>query len=46
MLDLKHGRKARLIVPMALLVGLAACSKQEDKPAATPAATTPDAAAP
>ncbi len=43
MLDLKMGRKARLIVPMALLAGLAACSKQEDKPAAS---TPPQAAAP
>ncbi|AMV00369.1 energy transducer TonB [Xanthomonas citri] len=48
MLDLTQGRMARRIAPVILLVGLAACSKQEDKAAtatpatgATPAATAP-----
>ncbi|MFA0923514.1 energy transducer TonB [Xanthomonas fragariae] len=40
MLDLTQGRLARRIAPVMLLIGLAACSRQEDKPAtgATPAA--------
>ncbi|WP_126968670.1 energy transducer TonB [Xanthomonas arboricola] len=41
MLDLTQGRMARRIAPVILLVGLAACSKQDDK-----AATTAPAAAP
>ena len=44
MLDLTQGRMARRIAPVILLVGLAACSKQEEKPAAT-AGTTPAAPA-
>ncbi|MCC4619303.1 energy transducer TonB [Xanthomonas cassavae CFBP 4642] len=48
MLDLTQGRMARRIAPVILLVGLAACSKQEDKAATTtPAAgTTPTTQAP
>ncbi|KLD71359.1 energy transducer TonB [Xanthomonas pisi] len=48
MLDLTQGRMARRIAPVILLVGLAACSKQEDKAATTTPATgaTPSAAAP
>ena len=40
MLDLTQGRLARRIAPVMLLIGLAACSRQEDKPATgtTPAA--------
>ncbi|WP_022970584.1 hypothetical protein, partial [Xanthomonas maliensis] len=38
MLDLTQGRMARRIAPIVLLIGLAACSKQEDKAATTPAA--------
>ncbi|SMQ97167.1 energy transducer TonB [Xanthomonas fragariae] len=40
MLDLTQGRLARRIAPVMLLIGLAACSRQESKPAtgATPAA--------
>ncbi|MEA9565386.1 energy transducer TonB [Xanthomonas sp. WHRI 8932A] len=47
MLDLTQGRMARRIAPVILLVGLAACSKQEDKAAATAPATgaTPAASA-
>ncbi|WP_115554860.1 energy transducer TonB [Xanthomonas arboricola] len=47
MLDLTQGRMARRIAPVILLVGLAACSKQEDKAATTAPATgtTPAAAA-
>ncbi|PPU39091.1 energy transducer TonB [Xanthomonas arboricola] len=47
MLDLTQGRMARRIAPVILLVGLAACSKQDDKaatgatPAASAAAPTP-----
>jgi periplasmic protein TonB len=47
MRDLNKGRAARLLVPMLLLAGLAACSKQEDTPAAAaPAAPAPAANAP
>lgn len=48
MLDLTQGRMARRIAPVILLVGLVACSKQEDKAAATTPATgaTPAATAP
>ncbi|MCC4603440.1 energy transducer TonB [Xanthomonas campestris] len=48
MLDLTQGRMARRIAPVILLVGLAGCSKQEDKAATTtPAAgTTPTTQAP
>ncbi|MBV6689610.1 energy transducer TonB [Xanthomonas euvesicatoria pv. physalidis] len=48
MLDLTQGRMARRIAPVILLVGLAACSKQEDKAATTTPATgtTPAATAP
>ncbi|WP_017172010.1 energy transducer TonB [Xanthomonas phaseoli] len=48
MLDLTQGRMARRIAPVILLVGLAACSKQEDKAATTMPATgaTPAATAP
>jgi protein TonB len=48
MLDLTQGRMARRIAPVILLVGLAACSKQEDKAATTAPATgdTPAASAP
>ncbi|WP_115563282.1 energy transducer TonB [Xanthomonas arboricola] len=47
MLDLTQGRMARRIAPVILLVGLAACSKQEDKAATTAPATgtTPAASA-
>ncbi|MBB3835164.1 protein TonB [Xanthomonas arboricola] len=47
MLDLTQGRMARRIAPVILLVGLAACSKQEDKAASTTPATgaTPAATA-
>ncbi|MCS3747890.1 protein TonB [Xanthomonas arboricola] len=47
MLDLTQGRMARRIAPVILLVGLAACSKQEDKAATTAPATgaTPSAPA-
>ncbi len=47
MLDLTQGRMARRIAPVILLVGLAACSKQEDKAATTTPATgaTPSAPA-
>ncbi|MBB4129782.1 energy transducer TonB [Xanthomonas sp. 3075] len=46
MLDLTQGRMARRIAPVILLVGLAACSKQEDKAATTPATgATPAASA-
>ncbi|WP_434026938.1 energy transducer TonB [[Pseudomonas] boreopolis] len=47
MSDLKMGRKARRIVPLMLLAGLAACSGQGDKPAAespAPAENAPAAA--
>ncbi|MCS3810077.1 energy transducer TonB [Xanthomonas sp. 4461] len=46
MLDLTQGRMARRIAPVILLVGLAACSKQEDKAAATTPATGATPAAP
>lgn len=48
MLDLTQGRMARRIAPVILLVGLVACSKQEDKAATTTPATgaTPAATAP
>lgn len=48
MLDLTQGRMASRIAPVILLVGLAACSKQEDKAATTAPATgaTPAALAP
>ncbi|WP_349811774.1 energy transducer TonB [Xanthomonas dyei] len=47
MLDVTQGRMARRIAPVILLVGLAACSKQEDKAATTAPATgtTPAATA-
>ncbi|PPU01722.1 energy transducer TonB [Xanthomonas arboricola] len=47
MLDLTQGRMARRIAPVILLVGLAACSRQDDKAATTAPATgtTPAAAA-
>ncbi|WP_126936869.1 energy transducer TonB, partial [Xanthomonas vesicatoria] len=46
MLDLTQGRMARRIAPVILLVGLAACSKQEDKAATTAPATGATPAAP
>ncbi|MCC8669694.1 energy transducer TonB, partial [Xanthomonas arboricola] len=46
MLDLTQGRMARRIAPVILLVGLAACSKQDDKAAATAPATGATPAAP
>ncbi|WP_126970724.1 energy transducer TonB [Xanthomonas sp. BRIP62411] len=46
MLDLTQGRMARRIVPVILLVGLAACSKQDDKAATTAPATGATPAAP
>ncbi|PPU78437.1 MULTISPECIES: energy transducer TonB [Xanthomonas] len=46
MLDLTQGRMARRIAPVILLVGLAACSKQEDKAATTAATPAAPAAAP
>ncbi|WP_017116495.1 hypothetical protein, partial [Xanthomonas vasicola] len=46
MLDLTQGRMARRIAPVILLVGLAACSKQEDKAATTAPATGSTPAAP
>lgn len=46
MLDLTQGRMARRIAPVILLVGLAACSKQEDKAATTTPATGATPAAP
>ncbi|MCC8626233.1 energy transducer TonB [Xanthomonas vesicatoria] len=46
MLDLTQGRMARRIAPVVLLVGLAACSKQEDKAATTAPATGATPAAP
>ncbi|WOB26159.1 MULTISPECIES: energy transducer TonB [Xanthomonas] len=46
MLDLTQGRMARRIAPVILLVGLAACSKQEDKAATTAPATGTTPAAP
>ncbi|OBR74355.1 energy transducer TonB, partial [Xanthomonas arboricola] len=46
MLDLTQGRMARRIAPVILLVGLAACSKQDDKGATTAPATGATPAAP
>ncbi|MCC8555278.1 energy transducer TonB [Xanthomonas hortorum] len=46
MLDLTQGRMARRIAPVILLVGLAACSRQEDKAATTAPATGATPAAP
>ncbi|PPT67878.1 energy transducer TonB [Xanthomonas arboricola] len=46
MLDLTQGRMARRIAPVILLVGLAACSKQDDKAATTAPATGATPAAP
>ncbi|AZR36544.1 energy transducer TonB [Xanthomonas vasicola] len=46
MLDLTQGRMARRIAPVILLVGLAACSKQEDKATTTAPATGSTPAAP
>lgn len=46
MLDLTQGRMARRIAPVILLVGLAACSKQDDKAATTAPATGASPAAP
>ncbi|WP_349656268.1 energy transducer TonB [Xanthomonas sp. 10-10] len=46
MLDLTQGRMARRIAPVILLVGLAACSKQEDKAATTTPSTGATPAAP
>ncbi|MCC4611058.1 energy transducer TonB [Xanthomonas campestris pv. esculenti] len=46
MLDLTQGRMARRIAPVILLVGLAACSKQEDKAATAAPATGATPAAP
>ncbi len=46
MLDLTQGRMARRIAPVILLVGLAACSKQEDKAVTTAPATGATPAAP
>ncbi|CAE1139840.1 energy transducer TonB [Xanthomonas euroxanthea] len=46
MLDLTQGRMARRIAPVILLVGLAACSRQDDKAATTAPATGATPAAP